>query len=136
MRRHPQLNQRQPQATSLAGTQDFNSERVKEFFDLLEGFVENNNLDTARISNLEETGVEEGQDQNIFRFKWVEWSKYNSRLLCQSCWLLCTSDVGIQTGKRMWRLQRLGLKRFFLFAFNPESSYIKETVPKVADTFC
>jgi hypothetical protein len=33
----------------LAEAQDFKRERVKEFFDLLEGFVEDNNLDTARI---------------------------------------------------------------------------------------
>jgi hypothetical protein len=41
----------------LAGAQDFNRETVKEFFDLFEGIVEDNNLDTARIYTLDETGL-------------------------------------------------------------------------------
>jgi hypothetical protein len=57
MRRRPQLSQRQPQATILAGAQDFSRERVKEFFDLLERIVEDNNLDTVRIYNLDGTGL-------------------------------------------------------------------------------
>ena len=57
MRRHPQLSQRQQKATSLAGAQDFNRERVKEFFGMLEGTVVNNNLDTARIYTLDEIGL-------------------------------------------------------------------------------
>jgi hypothetical protein len=57
MRRHPQLSQRQPQASSLAGAQNFSRGGVKEFFDMLEGIAVDNNLYTARIYTLNVIGL-------------------------------------------------------------------------------
>jgi len=41
----------------LGEAKDFKRERVKEFFDFLEGIVEDNNLDTGRIYTFDETGL-------------------------------------------------------------------------------
>jgi hypothetical protein len=41
----------------LAEAQDYNRERVEEFFDLLEGIVFFNDPDTARIYTLDGTGL-------------------------------------------------------------------------------
>jgi hypothetical protein len=41
----------------LAGAQDFSRERVKEFFDRLEGIAVDKNICTARICTLNEIGL-------------------------------------------------------------------------------
>ncbi|KAJ4436413.1 hypothetical protein ANN_19046 [Periplaneta americana] len=57
MRRHPELNLRQPESTSFARAKGFNKEKVSYFFDTLQKIVDENQLDSTEVSNVDETGL-------------------------------------------------------------------------------
>ena len=147
MRRHPQLSQRQPQATSLAWAQVFNMERVKEFFDLLEGIVVENNLHTARIYRLDETGLTTVRNKprgvvsrkgrtKCFSFSSGESGVNTTAICCVIAADCCVPPMMIYKWARGCGNFKDWASRDIVFAFNPENSYIQKDFPKVADTFC
>lgn len=54
MKKHKNISLRQPKATSLARSKDFNPEIVFNFFDFLKKIVDENQLDVMKIFNADE----------------------------------------------------------------------------------
>jgi hypothetical protein len=55
VKRHPELNLRQPQNVSVARSKGLNKENISQFFDVLENLVDENQIDALRIYNLDES---------------------------------------------------------------------------------
>jgi hypothetical protein len=121
----------------LAGAQDFSRERVKEFFDLLEGIVVDNNVDNARIYTLDETGlttvknrprrVVSRKDRTKICSVSSGESKVNTTAVC------CVSAASCYVPPMLIYKRARGFGDFkdwaspgIAFAFNPENSYIKK----------
>jgi len=50
---------------------------------------------------------------DLSNLKTEERNHYNSRLMCQRCWLLCTFCGYVQNCKRMWSLENCDTDSFF-----------------------
>jgi hypothetical protein len=81
-----------------------------------------------------ESYMEKWKIADLANLKCKDRNHYNSCLICQCCWLLCTSYVDIQSNRIMWRLKMWRNNRIniyiyiyiYIFAFNLESSCVRK----------